>query len=158
MNLLIMQSSLFLCETEISSSAPYYRTLSACSPRSISETKFHTRCVELCYIIVTISSVVKQTICLVLSQTFLIRVFVQFDTQNLPDAVGKASGGTTQYHCTLSCHLNPLAFLSRLWRSSLQFRRCASASAISAIISFTVGIAFEIPHLRLCTRQQHERT
>ena len=67
----------------------------------------------------TISSVVKETICLVLSQNFLIRVIVQFDTQNVSDAVSKASGGTAEYRCTLSCHLNHPAFPSRLWRSLL---------------------------------------
>jgi hypothetical protein len=103
----------------------------------------------LWHVIKTISNVVKQTICLVLSQTFLIRVFVPFDTQNFSDAVDKASGGTAQYRCTLSCHLNHLAFLSRLWRSSRRFRLCASASAISAIISYTVRIAFEIPHSQI---------
>ena len=71
-------------------------------------------CVMLCYIIMTISSVVKQTICLVLSQTFFIRVFVQFDTQNFSDAVSKANSAAAQYRCTVSCHLNHLAFLSRL--------------------------------------------
>jgi len=94
----------------------------------------------------TISSVVKQTICLVLSQNFLL---VQFDTQNISDAVSKASGSTAQYRCTLSCDLNHCAFPSRLWRSSLQFRRCASASAISAVISYSVRISFEIPHSQI---------
>jgi len=106
-------------------------------------------CIKQCYIIVTVSSVVKQTTCLVLTQNFLLRVFVQCDTLNFSDAVGKASVGTAQYRCTLSCHLNHPAFLSRLWRYSLQFRRCASTPAISAIISYTVRIAFEIPHSQI---------